>query len=524
MPNCRDSVSGCVRNGHHCGECVTPCQKASTDVSANVFNPCQRSTSLPMEHGCCSRTSPMYENSNSSFCLSCVDVRNPQLSRNSHHIWNQAGGNVGVMIDNSVQNDYSNNYPILIRSAFAPDQFKFYFDNQSLETHSNHVSQDLKHTQQQRMFNQINNLNNLNMPQNKYPELYGKIPTKYMDEKLFGVQSDKQCNGNEEESTFIFNSCGGGGKIIQRKQIGRPQSPVIKVNFPMNNSNFECVPSNIPSAANHESFTINREELQHNLPNMLSPKVQSEEYDRKEFDEENNFSPILRRSQSSIDSTESNDVNFSSSPPVPTAFLGPEFDGKNSGFDLAEDVQPLIESPSQSFNEDYEWTSSNDLLNLVNNQCELNESDFYYGNVSTSEIHSLLTGTSTGTFIVRDSHSSSYLYSISFMTTTGPLCIRLGYEQGMFSLTSLDPERAHKEKTIVALIDKLISSSFHYLQQDDQSRWTRGFFTKPLKKQPSSLCHLARLSLNKINFDPNFTKCNIPDTIKKYLNDYTYSI
>uniref|UniRef100_H2ZT32 Suppressor of cytokine signaling 1 n=1 Tax=Latimeria chalumnae TaxID=7897 RepID=H2ZT32_LATCH len=62
----------------------------------------------------------------------------------------------------------------------------------------------------------------------------------------------------------------------------------------------------------------------------------------------------------------------------------------------------------------------------------LHHSGFYWGPLSISKAHELLMDQPVGTFLVRDSSQSRYLFSVSIQTAQGPFSIRIVFKKKCF--------------------------------------------------------------------------------------------
>lgn len=142
---------------------------------------------------------------------------------------------------------------------------------------------------------------------------------------------------------------------------------------------------------------------------------------------------------------------------------------------------------------------------LKRNKLELSVSEFYYPELSSTSARSLLKDTSVGTFLVRDSSDSKYLFSLSVKTKQGATSVRLQYQNGLFCFDSDDKIRHRMPRfdSVMKLIDHHVHLSI--LGANKAWRWEDSSgkkcvpmeLKKPLRKSVSSLSHLCTLQINQ---------------------------
>ncbi|KAK7002743.1 suppressor of cytokine signaling 2 [Biomphalaria glabrata] len=168
---------------------------------------------------------------------------------------------------------------------------------------------------------------------------------------------------------------------------------------------------------------------------------------------------------------------------------------------------------------------------------ELNECCFYYGSVSSQEARVILCKKPIGTFLLRDSSDSRYLYSLSLKTERGATSVRIVYSRGLFQFDS--DERIRNKlpcfESVLALVD------FHVMVSQSGNnkswRWEENSGKKsmkvnlkePLKCSVPSLAHLSRIKINQCLEDvymPQFSvdKLLISMQLKDYLKAYPYRV
>jgi len=166
---------------------------------------------------------------------------------------------------------------------------------------------------------------------------------------------------------------------------------------------------------------------------------------------------------------------------------------------------------------------------LKRSQLELQQSCWYYGTINWQESSILLQNTRDGTFLVRDSQDPKYLYSLSLQRSKeGPTSVRISFCEGKFSLDADPAIRGLMPK--FESIGSLIS---HYSQERSLSRAANVVVRRPLYRQPPSLAHSARLSINRSLSQASTSNCRrsdqlrelqLPPKLVEYLGSYTLSI
>lgn len=184
------------------------------------------------------------------------------------------------------------------------------------------------------------------------------------------------------------------------------------------------------------------------------------------------------------------------------------------------------------------FNSEEDLLRIAESQRLLKLSGWYHRGLSWKEAIDLLMPTLVGTFLLRDSSDSNYLYSLSVQTKCGPTSLRIHYSNGDFRLDADQPvaHQLPKYPCIIKLIQKYIESTRNKPlecshENDEASMKQRSpiyseiVLTKPLntKENFPSLKHLSRLCVNKHLLDPSFRDVlAAPSYVIAYLNEYPF--
>jgi hypothetical protein len=82
---------------------------------------------------------------------------------------------------------------------------------------------------------------------------------------------------------------------------------------------------------------------------------------------------------------------------------------------------------------------------------------WYWGNISTKKSEQLLTDHPPGTFLVRDSRSDNYFFSISYQTESGVFHSHVSLHGGRYCFGG--PKSFIQSKSLVTLVEKAIKSS-----------------------------------------------------------------
>ena len=159
-------------------------------------------------------------------------------------------------------------------------------------------------------------------------------------------------------------------------------------------------------------------------------------------------------------------------------------------------------------------------------------SGWYYGPLTNREARKILKRRDIGTFLLRNSSDPKHLFSLSVKTERGTTSLRIRYSKGVFSLaTEASEESSTRSSTCIM---KLIENFVLATQPDDDlvllettGRMDTQFSMKrACLKEPSSLKHLCRLSLNRSLSDEQRSRLLIfmPPAIENYILDYPFAV
>ncbi|KHJ45347.1 hypothetical protein D918_04655 [Trichuris suis] len=148
---------------------------------------------------------------------------------------------------------------------------------------------------------------------------------------------------------------------------------------------------------------------------------------------------------------------------------------------------------------------------LVPGLHEITNAYFYWGSIDRFKAESLLENKPEGTFLLRDSAQSEYLFSVSFRRYTRTLHARIEQLDHLFSFDFHDPS-VYRATTIVDLIE-------HYKDP------AKCLFFEPQLSQPLnrnfvfSLKHLCRAAIcDRVTYE-SVDELKVPTTLKLYLRE-----
>ncbi|ROT60867.1 suppressor of cytokine signaling-2 like protein [Penaeus vannamei] len=157
----------------------------------------------------------------------------------------------------------------------------------------------------------------------------------------------------------------------------------------------------------------------------------------------------------------------------------------------------------------------------------LGESGWYWERLSWRQAETLLQSTSLGTFIVRDSADTRFLYSLSVQTERGPTSVRIHYASGKFRLDC----ESHMAATIPDF-SNVIALVEHYIRVNQKLQkhfWVDAqgkvycpiTIRQPLKRAVPSLKHLCRLAIN-LAVPRSCSALRLPPSLCQYVDEYPY--
>ncbi|EDO44866.1 predicted protein [Nematostella vectensis] len=162
----------------------------------------------------------------------------------------------------------------------------------------------------------------------------------------------------------------------------------------------------------------------------------------------------------------------------------------------------------------------------------LRQSGFYWRGITKEQADIILRSCDMGAFIIRDSSSPNFLFTLSVRTVFGVTNIRIAMDRGRFSLESIDNENSEGPsfKCVVHLIYYYVKNSRHserhlednYLRREPTKY--KLYLGRPIYGAVSSLQHLCRRSINKQMRPNGVYALPIPAKLKIYISNYQYPI
>ncbi|XP_014775371.1 suppressor of cytokine signaling 2 [Octopus bimaculoides] len=158
--------------------------------------------------------------------------------------------------------------------------------------------------------------------------------------------------------------------------------------------------------------------------------------------------------------------------------------------------------------------SFNDLHVLSYNEQCLHNGKWFYESISNADAKSLLQNSKHGTFLIRFSSSSKYLYSLSVSSKQGVTSVRIAYNKGEFHLDCDERLEKHMPhfKSIIDLVQFysnrrnpcLLNNGHRCVWVDcNNKRYNSSELTTPKLHSVPSLAHLCRLSVNNYSLEQN---------------------
>lgn len=186
-----------------------------------------------------------------------------------------------------------------------------------------------------------------------------------------------------------------------------------------------------------------------------------------------------------------------------------------------------IENERQSDNES--GVVEPDESRIASAMKDLRNTGWYWGSMTANEAKEILQDTPEGTFLVRDSSQTDYLFTISAMTSAGPTNLRIEFKDGKFKLDSvvLVKPKLKQFDSVVHLVEHYVNLSrtntkvsSHPLAPTNGT--VQLLLTKPVYTVTPSLQHLCRITINKATREVQ--ELPLPNRLKDYLTDYSYNV
>ncbi|XP_039581422.1 suppressor of cytokine signaling 1-like [Passer montanus] len=128
-----------------------------------------------------------------------------------------------------------------------------------------------------------------------------------------------------------------------------------------------------------------------------------------------------------------------------------------------------------------EWEVLERSLNI------LQASDFYWGPLSVGEAHAKLQREPVGTYLVRDSSQGNCLFSLSVRMPTGPVSLRISFQEGYFRLKNWFAD------CVVRLLELVVAGTRNNPLHFDEMGGTPLVFSEPLCRSRRAVPTLREL-------------------------------
>lgn len=142
------------------------------------------------------------------------------------------------------------------------------------------------------------------------------------------------------------------------------------------------------------------------------------------------------------------------------------------------------------------------------------DSSYYWGIMDRYEAEALLDNKPEGTFLLRDSAQSEYLFSVSFRRYKRTLHARIEQKNHRFSFDFSDPS-IYSANTITKLIS--------YYKDPTKCLFFEPQLSVPLPRNfVFSLQHLCRARIASLTTYDGVEKLNLPVSLKNFIKEYHY--
>uniref|UniRef100_A0A8B9SIC1 SH2 domain-containing protein n=1 Tax=Anas platyrhynchos TaxID=8839 RepID=A0A8B9SIC1_ANAPL len=133
-----------------------------------------------------------------------------------------------------------------------------------------------------------------------------------------------------------------------------------------------------------------------------------------------------------------------------------------------------------------EWEVLERSLNI------LQASDFYWGPLSVGEAHAKLQREPVGTYLVRDSSQGNCLFSLSVRMPTGPVSLRISFQEGYFRLKNWFSD------CVVRLLELVVAGTRNNPLHFDEMGGTPLVFSEPLCRSRRAVPTLRELCRRRL--------------------------
>ncbi|EDO64041.1 AGAP004844-PA, partial [Anopheles gambiae str. PEST] len=218
-----------------------------------------------------------------------------------------------------------------------------------------------------------------------------------------------------------------------------------------------------------------------------------------------------------------NPIRFSS----PNANLPVIINSRDTELNTGEDRRPLsVTAPSAATSE----PSTSELDDMMAQmRIDLLQYGWYWGKLTRLAAQKRLAQQANGTFLVRDSQTEKYQFTVSFRSSGITLHCRIDFENNYWSFSGLATPTTYK--TMVDLIQDTMKKSEYgvigYVKQDTTLMPPFPVrLTKPINRfyEVSSLQHLCRFIIRQKIDAKSTNELPLPEKLKKYVEENFYDL
>lgn len=176
-------------------------------------------------------------------------------------------------------------------------------------------------------------------------------------------------------------------------------------------------------------------------------------------------------------------------------------------------------------------TSVHDLQILSRTETRLQQCGFYYSGLTMGDAKKKLKGQPVGTFVLRDSSHSGFLYTLSTKTMRGTTSVRIAYTSGHFRLDCDEDLASYMPRfdCILRLIQYYIAAS---KRRSSKCVWiessgrkdTPVILSTPLRDRVSSLKHLSRKAVHQNVPIEKLEQLPVNAEYLQYLMEYPFHV
>ena len=175
--------------------------------------------------------------------------------------------------------------------------------------------------------------------------------------------------------------------------------------------------------------------------------------------------------------------------------------------------------------------SVHDLQILSRTETRLQQCGFYYSGLTMDEAKMKLKDHTVGTFVLRDSSHSGFLYTLSTKTMRGTTSVRIAYNNGYFRLDCVEQLASYMPRfdCILRLIQYYIlaskrkSSKCVWIESSGRKD-TPVILNAPLQEKISSLKHLTRKAVHKAVPNDKLEQLPVNAGHLQYLMEYPFHV